>query len=316
MDINEAQGLGLVPLKGDNFELEKFKQFLSQFSTHFELLKIDATYYFTTKQFLQLDDDAVLKKTRELVPKLKGVAKLTLDYKCPSTEVSNHVLRMIGDTLSQHIYEDIYLDVSDTTEVTKIDASTNRIISIVKEPQLEEYLDHLDTLIKDSYTSETLSYFAGERSWHNLYKTYEMIRYDLDETVKGENFDPKTCKITKYGWAHPDKLKAFKRAANDYHAEGSPRHSLASYLEEQVKQYKGKPDSFKNFKRKLREERKNKNPSQSQLMGLSEANALIGEVLRRWGIHKITQQRVCYAELVARSIMALISSSSNHFSAK
>jgi hypothetical protein len=313
---NETQGSGLVPLKGENLELEKFRQFLSQFSTRYKLLKIDTTYYFTTEQFLQLDDDVVLKKTRELIPKLKGAAKLTLDYKCLSIEVGNDVLRIIGSNLYHHNYENVHLEVRDETEVTKIDPQTGRVKSIVKALQLEEYLNHLDALVKDLCTSETLSYFAGERSWHNLYKTYEMIRFDLDETVRGENFDPKVCKITKYGWAHPDKLKAFKRAANDYHAEGSPRHSLASFLEDQTKKYEGKPDSVKKFKRNLQKERTNKNLSQSQLMGLSEANTLIDTVLRRWCIHKITQQRVYYAESVARSIMALISSSSNHSSAK
>lgn len=322
----------MVRLTGDTNDLEFLRWWSDQslsplYSIVKKIAKKDDAYWLKSQRFGRYTDEhSMLTEAKKLMPIIKGSAKAR-GMEMRSIGVNDCVVvgkqRSIFATfqgageafgvypmiwkecgkfyniVDRRIYE---VPVSQLSEelALKLD------VRIKKGLQLDNYLHQLENHIDDPYIYQTFSYFLEELSWHNLYKTYEMIRFDVDKTTKGAKFD--NSKITRYGWAEPDELKRFKRAANDPHAEGSPRHSLASYLEGQASE---KPDPWREFKEEERAKRRKNDP----LMRLFEADALIKRIFRGWckwkANHLALKTNLFYAELYARSLKAYISSSSH-----
>ena len=178
--------------------------------------------------------------------------------------------------------------------------------------QLDSQLNPLENCIDEPYVHQTFSYFADIPSWYSLYNTYEMIKFDVDGNMKEYGFDEekckKVCRIVRDSWASTDELKKFKRAANDPHSEGNPRHSPASYLnkKKQKRERKNLPASVEAFIEAQKEKRRKKHPESSQLISLSEANTLMTRVFRSWCKWKARQcevkTRLLFGALAGRLI--------------
>jgi hypothetical protein len=186
-------------------------------------------------------------------------------------------------------------------------------VMIQKGQQLDSALNLLEKCLDDPEVRQTFSYFADTANWFNFYNTYEMIKFDVDGSLKEYGFDSKKCKIIRDSWAEPDELEGFKRAANDPHSDGNPRHSLAYYNDKKKrkKEKKKKPASFDVFNEQRREKNREKKP----LMRLYEADALMTRIFRNWCKWKGSQCEVkrllLSAALSARAIY-YASSSYNH----
>lgn len=186
-------------------------------------------------------------------------------------------------------------------------------VMMQKGRQLDSALNLLEKCLDEPEVRQTFSYFADTINWFNLYSTYEMIKFDVDGSLKEYGFDREKCKIIRNSWAEPDELEGFKRAANDPHSEGNPRHSLAYYNDKKKrkKEKKKKPTSFDIFNEKRREKNREKKP----LMNLYEADVLMTRIFRNWCKRKASQcavKTLLLSTALAARAVDYTSSSYNH----
>jgi hypothetical protein len=172
------------------------------------------------------------------------------------------------------------------TDISKQDTSLH------KEYLYDSYKSLFNNWIDDVYKSVAFSYFAEEPSWSSLYNTYEMIKYDVDRTLRNK----KDSLI--FQWVTEEKIRDFRNAANNVFSEGSPRHSLAFYLFK--KDIEGKPQSFRNYKEQKRD-------APEPLISLAYASILIKCLFKRWYELKLLEFKLCYFANVAEYLQKHIS---------
>jgi hypothetical protein len=261
MDTNEGEGEWLVLLHGDNLELEKFAQFLLQYSPRYELLKPLGVYYFSASQFGQLNEPAaVLEKARNVFPKLKGFAKLTLND-VQSIEIGSAVIRKVGDTVELFTFDHIEICVKEASEIR--DALSGQVISVHKEPE-PSYPTHPNDLTDDPMISDALSYFSQDTSWLSLYKAYETILSDIDEKEHSAE-----SKIVNKGWATKAELGSFRYSAEYYDFVGRAKDATGRH---------GGRHSVAEYKKKHKNDRR----YTGSTMHLPEAEDLIRRLLIGW----------------------------------
>jgi hypothetical protein len=341
----------LVQLSGESSELDELGWWGSQSNfSLYNVVKIDNMYYLKSPRFTQKEDAGVTyQKAEQLLPIIKAFAKIH-GLGAQSIAIGGTVYQggqrslfakagkssfyVIGEFLSRRGWfwkkdGKLYFRGWQNGKVIEIGHEPYQVAQefadtmpeldalVQKGLQLDSELSALEKCINDPYVYEAFFYFAKEPSWYNLYNTYEMIKFDVDKTLKEHNFDKKVCNITGLGWAEPNELKKFKRAANDPEAEGTPRHSTAYYRDQKARkrEKKGKSTSYWEYKETFRAKRRKNDPSRPQLMRLFDADALITRIFRGWCKWKARQcqlkTHLHYGELAARSIEAYMSSSSH-----
>jgi hypothetical protein len=118
---------------------------------------------------------------------------------------------------------------------------------------------------------DALYYFAQVTSWFSLYKTYELITFDIYD----ESDNKATNKMIKDGWVDEGELNHFLSSAQYYDVVGgakdarlgfeSGQHPWAQYLKDLRRRKQSKADT-----------------PQDSIMHLPEAENLIGNILEEW----------------------------------
>jgi hypothetical protein len=253
--VNELEDKWWVELDGDDFtELEELAWLCSHpcctlcsitkkqtFETDKSSFSAgEAAYYLKSSRFAELTDaQAVREEATKIIQMVKAAAKLESNYEFQSIGLGGTVVR-VESGLPNEVQVFFFAPVTSAHEIAirPIKTVNAQDISTLKETQQDNYLNHLDDMIDDPYTYETLSYFGEPPSWLSLWNTYEMIKFDVDGNLNHE-FGREKCKITEYGWAEKEELEDFTTTANHYLAKGKPRHSRARILDEERKRKKG-----------------------------------------------------------------------------
>jgi len=289
----------MVELTGDIFELDSLKWWSAQSkSPLYSVIKEDKKYWLKSPRFDKHTDSASLRRqAEEMLPILQG-AQLVRTVACRTIKIGSQIKRdkqttdavvsLEAPNANMMLWKDddvYYLKERDkvhkSSEPPKFFIDLGFKISELSEKirkgrAIDDYLHKLEGCVDDPYIYETFSYFVEEPTWLSLWKTYEMIKYDVDGNLSHE-FSKGKCAITRNGWVkEPKELESFTYTANHYKAEGDPRHSSARFLEDEKKP-KSNPVQEQRHKERLLKFMKN-----NSLMTLSDATQLITRIFRAW----------------------------------
>ncbi len=286
----------IVEVVGDIFELDSLQWWSVQSkSPLYSMVKEDEKYWLKSPRFDADTDSASLRRqAEEMLPIIKG-AQLVRALPCRTIKIGSQIKR--GKQATDAVVQletpnaNVMLWKDKDTYYLKHDGKietasepptffTNLGIKIIelrekirKGRAIDGYLHKLEGCIDNPYVYETFSYFVEEPTWLSLWKTYEMIKYDVDGNLNHE-FSTGKCAITRNGWAEKQEVEGFTNTANHYQAEGNPRHSYARFLEDEKK-----PNPYKEQKHK---ERLEKYMADNPLMTPDVAKELIQRIFRRW----------------------------------
>jgi hypothetical protein len=286
----------MVELIGDIFELDSLQWWGAQSkSPLYSVVKEGGKYWLKSPRFDEdTDSPSLRRQAEEMLPIIKGAA-LMRALPCRTVKIGSQIKRgkQTTDAVVQPETPNVnvmlwkendlyYLKHDNKIETTSKPPTffTDLGIKIIelrekirKGRAIDGYLHKLEDCIDDPYVYETFSYFVEEPTWLSLWKTYEMIKYDVDRNLNQE-FSTGKCAITRNGWAEKRELESFTNTANHYKAEGNPRHSYARFLEDEKK-----PNPYKEQKHKKRLE---KYMVDNPLMTPDVAKELIQRIFRGW----------------------------------
>ena len=266
----------------------------------YSVVKEDNKYWLKSPLFgRHTDEHSVLAEAKELIPIIKGSAIVRgMDMRSIGVagrvvvggqrsvicEIESSIDKFMAwkenDIFYRKINDRIY-EVSPPFSqdfLMCIEGMTLELDERIKKGlQIDSYLHQLEKRIDDPYIYDTFSYFVEEPpSWLSLWKTFEMIKFDVDRNLN-RDYTIENCAIVSKEWAEKGEFDDFEETANNYLAEAKPRHSQAYSLNEERKRKTSNP-----IKEQKHEERKKKHEADHPPMRLGTAAGLIWRIFRGW----------------------------------
>ncbi|MFZ0012236.1 MAG: hypothetical protein WAL97_10140 [Halobacteriota archaeon] len=289
----------MVELTGDIFELDSLQWWSAQSKSPLDsIVKEDEKYWLKSSRFdADTDSPSLRRQAEEMLPIIKGT-QLVRAVACRTIKIGSQIKRskqttdavVSVETARENVmfwkdndiyylkYADKLLEIGSEPPKFYTDLGfkiTELREKIRKGRAIDGYLHKLEDCIDNPYVYEAFSYFVEEPTWLSLWKTYEMIKYDVDDNLDQE-FSAGKCAITRNGWAEKLELERFSNTANHYQAEGNPRHSYARFSEDE-KRSKSNP-----YKEQKHKERLKKYEENNPLMTPGVAKELIQRIFRGW----------------------------------